>query len=231
METVQLVVIMPGLHQPDPHSCRTYFDSVMKYWCKEPALSPQSMMELAVVFLYWRVGHLKSSVSKTGKDIRNSWTVVGAPNYEAAMTLFEEIRSPPFSGCACTLEWKAAPWGYFWATPSFLRQLIFRREGNDLCTVGGQGDAVRKHHLEEGDQKLETEPAATSHIGLLSSFSVYFPGMPPGWGVCCQQCSAAGHAVHSALSLPLLGDIAHFLSYGPPCLLHQPQAATLTMFP
>lgn len=83
-------------------------------------------------------------------------------------------------------------------------------EANDVCMVGGQGDAVRKHHLEEGDQKLETELAATSHIGLLSSSSVYFLGTPPAWGVCCQQCSAAGHAVHSALSLPLLGDAAHF---------------------
>lgn len=95
-------------------------------------------------------------------------------------------------------------------------------EGNDLCIVGGQRDAVRKHHLEEGDQRLETELAATSHIGLLSSFSVYFPGMPPAWGVCCQQCSAAGHAVHSALSLPLLGDTAHFLCFGPPWLVASP---------
>lgn len=104
-------------------------------------------------------------------------------------------------------------------------------EGNDPFIVGGQGDTERKRHLEEGDQRLETEPAATSHIGLLSSFSVYFPGMPPAWGVCCQQCSAAGHAVHRALSLPLLGDTAHFLCYGPPWLLHQPRAATLTVFP
>lgn len=95
-------------------------------------------------------------------------------------------------------------------------------EGNDVCMVGGQGDAVRKHHLEEGDQKLETELAATSHIGLVSSSSVYFLGTPPAWGVCCQQCSAAGHAVHSALSLPLLGDTAHFFCYGPPWLPHQP---------
>lgn len=154
--------------------------------------------------------------------MRKPWTVVGAPNYEAAMSLLEEIRSPPFSGCAHTLEWKAIPWGNFWATPSFIRQLIFLMEGNDLCIVGGQGDALRKHHLEEGDQRLETELAATSHIGLLSSFSVYFPGTPPARGVCCQQCSAAGHAVHSALSLPLLGDTAHLLCCGPPCLLHQP---------
>lgn len=104
-------------------------------------------------------------------------------------------------------------------------------ECNDPFIVGGQGDTERKRHLEEGDQRLETEPAATSHIGLLSSFSVYFPGMPPAWGVCCQQCSAAGHAVHRALSLPLLGDTAHFLCYGPPWLLHQPRAATLTVFP
>lgn len=50
METVQLMVIMPGLHQPDPHSCRTYFDFVRKHWCKGPALRPQSRMELAVIF-------------------------------------------------------------------------------------------------------------------------------------------------------------------------------------
>lgn len=111
--------------------------------------------------------------------MRKPWAIVDAPDYEAAMSLLKEIRSPSFSGCAHTLECKAVLWGNIWTISFFIRQFIFPTEGNDPFIVGGQGDIVKKQGLEEGDQRLETERAATSHIGLLSSFDVYFPGVPP----------------------------------------------------
>lgn len=55
------------------------------------------------VLMCWN-RHLKSSVSKTEKDMGKPWAAVGAPDYEATMSLLEEIRLPPFSGCAHTLE-------------------------------------------------------------------------------------------------------------------------------
>lgn len=123
--------------------------------------------------------------------MRKPRTIADAPDYEAAMILLKEIRSPPFSGCAHTLECKAVLWGNIWAIPFIRRQFIFPVEGNDPFIVGGQGDTVRKQGLEEGDQRLETEQAATSHIGLLSSFNVYFLGVLPA--PVCAANKAAQH--------------------------------------
>lgn len=150
------------------------------------------MMLLAVVFLYLCVGKdiLECCISKTQKDMRKPQAIADAPDYEAAMILLKQIRSPPFSGCAHTLECKAVLWGNIWAIPFIRRQFIFPVEGNDPFIVGGQGDTVRKQGL-EGDQRLETEQAATSHIGLLSSFDVYFLGVPPA--AACAANNAAQH--------------------------------------
>lgn len=107
-----------------------------------------------------------------------SGAIVDAPDYEAAMSLLKEVRSRPFSGCAHTLECKASLWGIIWAISSFIMAIHFpdgrQRSIHSERTRGYWGNG-----LEEGDQRLESEQAATSHIGLLSSFNVYFPGMPP----------------------------------------------------
>lgn len=118
------------------------------------------------------------------------------------MSLLKEIRSPPFSGCAHTLECKALLWGNIWAIPFFIRQFIFLTEENDPFIVGGQGDTVKKQAMEEGDQRLETEQAATSHVGLLSSFDVYFPGVLPA--PVCAANNAAQHcwAYHAQCPQP-----------------------------
>lgn len=93
----------------------------------------------------------------------------------------------------CTHSWmQSTSLGKYLGNPFFfIRQFIFLTEENDPFIVGGQGDTVKKQAIEEGDQRLETEQAATSHVGLLSSFDVYFPGVLPA--PVCAANNAAQH--------------------------------------
>lgn len=145
------------------------------------------------------------------KDMRKPWTTVDALDYGGTMSLLKEIRSHPFSGCAHALQCKAALRGDIWAIPLSSKQFVFLQEGSDPFIVGGRGDAVGRQGLEEGDQRLETEQAAASHVGPLSSFDVYFPGLPPAAacsannaGLLGMPCTAPP-ACCSRLTLPMAG--------------------------
>ena len=180
------------------------------------------------VLMRW-YGHLKELYQEDSeKDMRRPWAIVDAPDCEAAMSLLKEIRSPPFSGCAHTLECKAVLWGNIWAIPFFIRQFISLMEGNDPFIVGGQGDTVKKQGLEEGDQRLETKQAANLPHWPAFIFRCLFPGRAASSCVCCQQCSAAPlgmpctvpSACHSWVTLPTCCAINHHGCFTSPKLPH-----------
>lgn len=143
--------------------------------------------------------------------MRKAWTTVDALDYGGTMCLLKEIRSRPFSGCAHALQCKAVLWGNIWAIPLFQKAIHFPEGGQRSIHCGGQGDTVGRQGLEEGDQRLETEQAAASHVGPLSSFDVCFPGLPPA-AVCSANNAAllgmpctAPPACCSWVTLPIAG--------------------------
>lgn len=126
------------------------------------------------------------------KDTRKPGTTMDTPDYEDAVSVSIKGNQITSSLRMCTHSpMQSSSLGKHLGNPLFfLRQFIFLKESNDPFVVSGQGDTARRQGLEEGDQRLETNPAA-SHIGLLSSFHVYLPDLPPA-----AACSASSAVLH-----------------------------------